>query len=170
MSAPRPPTRPLAGRAVVVTRAADQAGSLSARLRELGAEVVEVPVIEVVPPVGGSGPLRDALASLAPGDWLALTSANGVHAVLRLLGARSLPGGVAVSAVGPATKTTVREAGIESGLVPVRAVAYGFGRLSPAVSFSKFSSRFHGHNERVDIESVRRTTEAWDQLCRDFLT
>jgi len=51
----------------------------------------------------------------------------------------------------------------------VGTVGYGFGMLSRDVSFSEFSSRFHGRNERIDVESVRRTTEAWDQLCRDFL-
>ncbi len=49
------------------------------------------------------------------------------------------------------------------------ATAYGFGMLSPEVSFSEFSARFHGNDERIDVGSVHRTTSAWDQLCRDLL-
>lgn len=49
------------------------------------------------------------------------------------------------------------------------ATAYGFGMLSRGVSFSEWSSRFHGRNERIDVDSVARTTEAWDLLCRDLL-
>src|SRR5690606_11021935 len=39
--------RPLAGTTVAVTRASRQASSLAARLRALGAEVVETPVIRI---------------------------------------------------------------------------------------------------------------------------
>ena len=42
---------PLAGRRVLVTRAAHQAGTLSNGLRELGAEAIEIPVLEIRPPV-----------------------------------------------------------------------------------------------------------------------
>ena len=43
---------PLAGSRILVTRAAHQAGKLSERLRALGAEPVEVPVLEIQPPAG----------------------------------------------------------------------------------------------------------------------
>jgi acetylornithine deacetylase/succinyl-diaminopimelate desuccinylase-like protein len=48
-------------------------------------------------------------------------------------------------------------------------VAYGFGLLSSTVTFDDFSSRFHGNDERVDLESLRLTTQCWLDLCRDFL-
>jgi acetylornithine deacetylase/succinyl-diaminopimelate desuccinylase-like protein len=48
-------------------------------------------------------------------------------------------------------------------------VAYGFGLLSPAVTYDEFSSRFHGNDERIDVESLRLTTQCWLDLCRDFL-
>jgi acetylornithine deacetylase/succinyl-diaminopimelate desuccinylase-like protein len=48
-------------------------------------------------------------------------------------------------------------------------VAYGFGLLSRAVPFSEFSSRFHGNDERIDIESLRLTTQCWLDLCPAFL-
>lgn len=51
----------------------------------------------------------------------------------------------------------------------VGSIAYGFAMLSAGVTFSEWSSRFHGRNERIDVESVARSTEAWDLLCRDVL-
>lgn len=49
------------------------------------------------------------------------------------------------------------------------AVAYGFGLFSPAVTYEDLSTRFHGVDERVDVESLRLSAEAWIRLCRDFL-
>ena len=40
---------PLFGQRIVVTRARDQAGALSAKLRALGADVIELPTIEIRP-------------------------------------------------------------------------------------------------------------------------
>ena len=48
------------------------------------------------------------------------------------------------------------------------AVAYGFGLLSPQLSAAEFASRFHGHDERIDVESLRLTMEAWLALCQDL--
>lgn len=39
--------------------------------------------------------------------------------------------------------------------------AYGAGLLSNKVTPGEFMSRFHGHNERIDIESLRLTTKLW---------
>ncbi len=49
------------------------------------------------------------------------------------------------------------------------AVAYGFGLFSRSVTYEDLSTRFHGVDERIDVESLGITTEAWIQLCRDFL-
>jgi len=69
---------PLAGRRVLVTRAAHQASKLSEGLRALGAEPVEVPVLEIQPPAD-LAPLDRALRALDLYDWLILTSANTVR-------------------------------------------------------------------------------------------
>ena len=71
---------PLSGRRVLVTRAAHQAGKLSEGLRALGAEPVEVPVLEIRPPASFD-PLDRALRQLNRYDWLILTSANTVMAL-----------------------------------------------------------------------------------------
>jgi acetylornithine deacetylase/succinyl-diaminopimelate desuccinylase-like protein len=47
------------------------------------------------------------------------------------------------------------------------AVAYGFGLLSRSITAEDFAARFHGNDERIDIESLRLTTDAWIDLCRD---
>lgn len=48
----------------------------------------------------------------------------------------------------------------------VGTVAYGFGLFSPGLSTGEFASRFHGNNERIDVESLRLTTQAWMALAR----
>jgi acetylornithine deacetylase/succinyl-diaminopimelate desuccinylase-like protein len=49
------------------------------------------------------------------------------------------------------------------------AVAYGFGLFSEKVSLEDFSTRFHGNDERVDVESLDLTTRLWTELATDFL-
>ena len=49
------------------------------------------------------------------------------------------------------------------------AVAYGAGLLSPSISGGEFSLRFHGHDERIDVESLRLTTNMYLDVCRDML-
>ncbi len=48
-------------------------------------------------------------------------------------------------------------------------VAYGFGLLSNGVTYEDFSARFHGNDERIDVESLRLTTQCWLDLCPSFL-
>jgi uroporphyrinogen III methyltransferase/synthase len=67
---------PLFDKRVVVTRASAQAGGLRAALTELGAEVLEMPALRVVPL--DPEPLRDALDRVAEYDWVMFTSQNAV--------------------------------------------------------------------------------------------
>ena len=50
------------------------------------------------------------------------------------------------------------------------AVAYGAGLFSPAVDPADFGRRFHGHDERVDVESLRLTTELWERVVLDLMS
>lgn len=117
---------PLAGRRILVTRAAHQAGKLSDGLRALGAEPVEVPVIEIRPP-SSFAELDRALRSLDSYEWLILTSANAVRALgdraaslgLDLTAASHLH----VAAVGEATAEAARQVGLSITLVPGSYVA-----------------------------------------------
>jgi len=47
--------------------------------------------------------------------------------------------------------------------------AYGFGLHSTRIPYTEYPIMFHGHNERVDTESLRLSAMMWEALCRDFL-
>jgi acetylornithine deacetylase/succinyl-diaminopimelate desuccinylase-like protein len=49
------------------------------------------------------------------------------------------------------------------------AVAYGAGLFSPSLDVGEYGSRFHGNNERIDIESLALTTRLWHHLATDLL-
>ncbi|MDQ1402550.1 MAG: hypothetical protein QOG03_866, partial [Actinomycetota bacterium] len=53
-------------------------------------------------------------------------------------------------------------------LRPAGVTTYGFGLLSDKVSPSDFWSRFHGKDERIDVESLLLSVELWEWLARDF--
>jgi uroporphyrinogen III methyltransferase/synthase len=110
--------RPLYGRTVAVTRARAQASALAARLRALGATVVEAPAIQIEPLDTPLPPVRDY-------DLVCVTSPNGAELLLdRLRDARELAG-VTVAAIGPGTARALRARGVEPDVVPERAVAEG---------------------------------------------
>jgi uroporphyrinogen III methyltransferase/synthase len=110
--------RPLHGRTVAVTRARAQASALAARLRSLGASVVEAPAIRV-------RPLDTTLPPLRVYDLVCVTSPNCAELLMdRLRDARELAG-IAVAAIGPGTARALRERGVEPDVVPDRAVADG---------------------------------------------
>lgn len=119
-------TLPLPGRRVLVTRAAHQAGKLSEGLRALGAEPIEVPVLEIQPPASFK-PLDYALCQLDQYDWIILTSANTVRALADRAAALGLPFGqpihLKVAAVGAATAAAAEQAGWTVALFPEKYVA-----------------------------------------------
>jgi acetylornithine deacetylase/succinyl-diaminopimelate desuccinylase-like protein len=49
------------------------------------------------------------------------------------------------------------------------ATAYGAGLFSPALDGGDFARRFHGNDERIDVESLELTTRLWIDVCRDLL-
>jgi len=123
--------RPLFGRTVVVTRARAQASELLDRLRELGAETVEVPAIRIDEPADGSAALRAAVAELGAYDWVVVTSPNGARRLLDACrDARSF-GAARVAAIGPGTADALRAGNIEADLVPERFVAEGLLEVFP---------------------------------------
>jgi acetylornithine deacetylase/succinyl-diaminopimelate desuccinylase-like protein len=50
------------------------------------------------------------------------------------------------------------------------ATAYGFGLFSQNLTYEDFASMFHGDDERVDVESLRLSTELWEAVARDLLS
>jgi uroporphyrinogen III methyltransferase/synthase len=129
--------RPLFGQRVLVTRTREQASLLSARLRALGAEAIELPAIRIAPPEDWQG-LDQAIAGLADYDWIVFTSVNGVaYFWQRLLAAgqdaRALHG-IRLAAIGPATAAALEDHGLRADHVPdeyvAEAVAAGLGSVS----------------------------------------
>jgi acetylornithine deacetylase/succinyl-diaminopimelate desuccinylase-like protein len=49
-------------------------------------------------------------------------------------------------------------------------VAYGAGLLSPSIDMATFGSRFHGHDERIDVDSLALATDFWLGIARDLLS
>lgn len=138
---------PLAGIRVLVGRAKHQAGALSAELRKRGAEVIEIPFIEIRKPKSFK-PLDTALKNLDSYNWLILTSVNGVEALwdridkmhLTRSGKEregrdfsraikppksntALAAGLRIAAIGPATKNAIEQRGAKVDVVPKEYVA-----------------------------------------------
>lgn len=117
---------PLSGWRVLTTRASKQSGGLAAPLREMGAEVIEIPTIEIKPPTSYKA-LDAALKNVAKYDWLILTSVNGVEALFaRLKKLRIPPEKLAhlhVAAIGPATQREIEKNGLQVAVMPDRYVA-----------------------------------------------
>jgi uroporphyrinogen-III synthase len=118
--------RPLAGVRVLVGRARHQASALSSGLRQLGAQVVEIPFIEIRSPRSYRS-LDTTLKKFHEYDWLVLTSVNGVEAMwdrlqkLRL--SRKHLRHLNVAAIGPATKQAIEKRGIKVDVVPREYIA-----------------------------------------------
>jgi uroporphyrinogen III methyltransferase/synthase len=116
---------PLFGTRIVVTRAKDQAESLTAKLRAMGADVVELPTIAIEPAMDASA-LDSAIAHLQEYDWLIFTSANGVKYFLERLDAspvdlRKLR--AKICTIGPATRRAVESLHLKVDLMGKEYVA-----------------------------------------------
>jgi uroporphyrinogen III methyltransferase/synthase len=130
--------RPLFGKRVVVTRARDQAGALAQRLREYGADVLEVATIKIEP-TARREELVDALLELNSYDWLVFTSPNGVawffeYFFKQFHDMRDL-GGARIAAVGPATANKLKELHLQVDLMPDEALS-----ANVAEAFTEFET------------------------------
>ena len=117
---------PLSGWRILVSRAREQAGILTEGLRAVGAEVMEIPFIEVRPPRSYKC-MDDALRLTSEYEWLILTSVNGVQALfsrMEKLGIpkrRLLP--LNIVAIGPATRAAIEKEGLPVAVTPKEYVA-----------------------------------------------
>lgn len=113
--------RPLFGRRVVVTRSREQASQVTGRLRDLGADVLEIPTIRFETPTRREH-IVDALLDLHAYDWLVFTSANGVRMFFeyffrRFKDLRDI-GGVRIAAVGPGTAAELQQLHLQVDVMP----------------------------------------------------
>jgi len=113
--------RPLSGRSILVTRAAEQAGEFARLLEAQGAKVLECPTIRIVPPESFAD-LDTSITSLAGFHWLVFSSGNAVDAFFGRLNELGLDsraiGPCRVCAVGPKTAELLLGHGIRADLIP----------------------------------------------------
>src|SRR6266700_8290130 len=117
---------PLSGLRVLVGRARHQASALSSGLKDLGADIIEIPFIEIRKPHSYQ-PLDSALKKIDKYDWLILTSVNGVDALAaRMKKLHINPSALShmkIAAIGPATQAAIENRGLKVAVVPDQYVA-----------------------------------------------
>ena len=132
--------RPLFGKRILVTRARSQASKLTAKLENLGAEVIEAPAIEITDPSDLYEALDKAIDHVQDYHWLIFTSANGVEYFFNRLyqagkDVRAL-GYAKIAAIGSATAEKLKQYGIVADVIPQEYRAEGVieamkGKLPP---------------------------------------
>lgn len=119
--------RPLFGQRVIVTRSRQQSGELAQLLAQLGAEPLELPVIELAP-MDDYAALDASLGQLAEYGWVIFTSTNAVAFFMERLREKGLDSRAIrgrVCAIGLATSEALGEHGIRADLVPADATSEG---------------------------------------------
>ena len=173
---------PLHGRRIVITRAREQAGTLAAGLHSLGAEVIELPTIQIQAAADYTA-LDDAISNLPGYDWLLFTSANGVRFFLDRLDRsaadlRSIRG--RICAIGPATRDALERFHIKVDVTAKEYVAEGLlDALSAydlagariliaraAVARDLLPTELSRRGARVDVADAYRTVAPADLSAR----
>lgn len=119
--------RPLHHQTIVVTRAESQAGEGVRRLRALGAHVLEIPLIEILPPLDPA-PLSQAVRSLDRYSWIVFTSANAVRRFFSALQEAQLDTRAvraSIAAIGAMTASALSEYGVKADRVANDSFAEG---------------------------------------------
>ncbi len=131
--------KPLFAKKVIVTRTREQASELSEKLKGLGADVVELPTIKVVP-IKADGELK---RELSPGkyDWVFFTSQNGVREFGAFLNRSGqdcrVLADARVCAIGPETAKALRAIGIRADYIPPKFVAESVVKYFKGVGHEK---------------------------------
>jgi uroporphyrinogen III methyltransferase/synthase len=129
---------PLIGKRILVTRPKHQAGELSTRLVRSGAQVVELPMIEIRPPLSWQA-LDQAIKEFSKYDWVIFASANAVHSFVnrvQLIGPQTAAdlvrlASVQVAAIGIKTARSIESCGMAVNFLPSQFAADQFVREFP---------------------------------------
>ncbi|MEW5806333.1 MAG: uroporphyrinogen-III C-methyltransferase [Acidobacteriota bacterium] len=180
--------KPLFGKTIVVTRSGMQASEFSKYLRKMGANVIEFPTIDIVPPSSWMEVDR-AIDDLLSYDIIIFTSINGVEFFFNRMQEKGKDsrflGNAKVIAIGPATAEALRGRGIMADAVPSEYRAEGIlesiGRFSPQgkkilipraeVARGLLKEKLEECGARVDIVVVYKNVvpqEGFDCLKRKF--
>ncbi len=118
--------RTLFKKRILITRARGQSGDFAAKLKKAGAEVIEFPTIEIVPPLHW-GEVDRAIDRLASYDWIIFTSANGVdffwQRMIERVKRLRLPSSLKVCAIGPATADRLKRKKVSVHYIPKEFIA-----------------------------------------------
>lgn len=116
--------KPLFGKTVVITRSSKQSSKLTQALGELGANIIEIPTIKVMPP-DSYEKMDKAIERQIPDqyyDWLIFTSANGVFQFADRLKQKKVDfrifKGVKIAAIGSSTAASLSSLGVQADLIP----------------------------------------------------
>ena len=175
---------PLDGIRIAITRAAEQAGPLADRLRDLGAVVVDVPLIRIAEPADGGAALRACVEAMHTYEWVVFTSPNAARRFLAEAAAAALradpPFGDGdgagvdaagsrpkVAAIGPGTAAVVVEHGWLVDLVPQRSIGEGLAEVFPV--FERKSNRVLFPRAAVarPVVADALTAKGWDVTVVD---
>jgi hydroxymethylbilane synthase len=164
---------PLAGKRVVITRAAGQATGLDRMLMERGAVPVHFPVLAFEPLPASD--LHDALADIEEYDWLVFSSGNAIDYFFAAISAsefKALSNGPKIAAVGPVTAGKLAEHGITADFVPEaftgQQLARGLGDLAGSrillprsrIGRQETVAALRGRGAEVDVISIYDTVAA----------
>ncbi len=127
--------QPLFGKKILVTRPRELISEMASRLREQGAEVLELPAIRIVPREC-EGAMSDILKNLHTFDWLVFTSPSGVRVFFEDLKRCRLDirhlSAVKIAVLGSGTGRELEKYGCYADLMPEKAYAQELGRaLAP---------------------------------------
>ncbi len=121
-------TKPLFGKKVIVTRTRIQASVLVKLLEEQGAEAIEFPAIEIVPPQSWDE-IDRAIEDLGTYNWIIFTSVNGVELFFKRLKIKKKTimelKGVQIATIGEQTAKAVKSLGLNVDIIPYEFSAEG---------------------------------------------
>jgi uroporphyrinogen III methyltransferase/synthase len=171
----------LAGKTILITRAASQSQDLRSRLEGVGARVLECPVLEIVP-VEDWTEVDRAVSNLDSYAWLIFTSTNAVEYFLKRVTAAGVVCRIPIAAVGAATAAKLAEWNLTASIVPGSFRAEGLLEVFPQQLTGKrilfpraetarelLPEELRRRGAVVDVVPVYRTTRASRGL-RDLRT
>ena len=162
---------PLKGQTIVVTRPRERAGTLSGRLRGLGAEVWEYPCIETAP-ITPCPAMEQALARLDAYEWLVFTSPAGVDTLWNWLEEQGkdvrVLGKIKLGAIGPGTARALRQHGLKADYIPPVYDAAHLGEGLPAAG-KVLALRAEEGSPALTEELAKRNIPCDDVACYQTL-
>jgi uroporphyrinogen III methyltransferase / synthase len=161
-------SRPLSGRTVLVTRPEQQSEELEKQLRDLGANVLCQPAIEISNP-GDWSAVDAAIHRMSEYSWLVFSSANGVHALLGRVQALGLDmrcfGNTKLAAIGPATAEALAEYSLRADMHPAEYRAEVLAEeLSPQVGGKRILLARASRGREVLAEMLRAAGAQVEQV------